>query len=97
MESEEEVNMEAEPLSTLDELKRYKNKYKQLKIVVATWKDKQEKEEKELENILSELRKERRENKLFNEEIKKLKEKSCKYEKPNQEEEEIGKARDING
>ena len=91
LESEEEVNMGAKLLSTLDELKRYKNKYKQHKSVVATWKDKQEKEEKELENILSELRKERRENKLLNEEIKKLKEKSCKSEKPNQEGEELSK------
>lgn len=37
--------MEEKLLNTLDELKRYKNKYRQLKSVVATWKDKQEKEE----------------------------------------------------
>ena len=35
LESEEEVNMEAKLLSTLDEVKRYKNKYRQLNSVVA--------------------------------------------------------------
>ena len=48
--------MEAKHLNALNELKRYKNKYRQLKSFVAEQKDKQEQEEKEIENIMSELR-----------------------------------------
>ena len=48
--------MEAKILNTLDELKRYKNKYRQLKSVVAEHKDKQEKDEKKFENVIKELR-----------------------------------------
>ena len=40
---------------------------------------------------MSELRKERKENKLLKEEVKKIKGKSCKFEKPDQEEEELSK------
>ena len=48
--------MKAELLSTLDELKRYKNKYKQLNSVVAEQKDKWKEEEKEIEDVIKELR-----------------------------------------
>ena len=47
--------------------------------------------EVELISALSELRKERKENKLLKEEVNNLKGKSCKSEKPDQEEEEISK------
>ena len=48
--------MEAELLSTLDELKRYRNKYRQLKNFVIEQKKKQGQEEKEIDSLISELR-----------------------------------------
>ena len=48
--------MEAELLSTLDELKRYKNKYRQLKNFVIEQNKKEEQEEKEIDSLISELR-----------------------------------------
>ena len=47
--------------------------------------------EAKLISALSKLIKERKENKLLKEEVKKLKGKSCKSEKPDQEEEELSK------
>ena len=48
--------MEGELLSALNELKRYINKYRKLKSFVVEQKDKHEQEEKEIDNIMSELR-----------------------------------------
>ena len=48
--------MEAKLLSTLDELKRYRNKYRQLKNFVIEEKKKQDQEEKEIDSLISELR-----------------------------------------
>ena len=50
------INKEAKPFSTLDEVKRYKNKYRQLNSVAAEQKDKREEDEKEIENVIKELR-----------------------------------------
>ena len=50
------INKEVEPFSTLDEVKRYKNKYKKLNSVVVEQKDKRKEEEKEIEDVIKELR-----------------------------------------
>ena len=55
-ESEEEVNMEAELVNALSELKRYINKYRKLKNFVIEQREKQEHEEKEIDSLISELR-----------------------------------------
>ena len=48
--------MEATLLSALDEIRRYKNRYKQLKSIVVEQKEKQEQKEKEMEKIMSNLK-----------------------------------------
>ena len=48
--------MEEELPSSLNELKRYINKYRKLKSFVVEQKGKQEQKQKEIENIMSELR-----------------------------------------
>ena len=52
---EAEVNMEAELLSALSELKKYKNKYNRLKNFVIEQRERQELEEKEIDSLISEL------------------------------------------
>jgi hypothetical protein len=52
-EDEVEVNMEEELLSALDELRRYKNKYRQLKSFIVEQKEKHEQKEKEMEKLMS--------------------------------------------
>ena len=54
--AEEEVNMEAKLLSALNELKRYRNKYKHPNNFVIEQREKQEQEEKEIDSLISELR-----------------------------------------
>jgi hypothetical protein len=49
--------MEEELLSALDELRRYKNKYKQLKSFVVEQKAKHESKEKEMEKLMRNLKK----------------------------------------
>jgi hypothetical protein len=74
--SEEEVNMEVELVNALSELKRYRNKYRQLKNFVIEKREKQEQEEKENDSLINELE----EAKRTEEELKDLldeKEKSC--------------------
>jgi hypothetical protein len=55
-EDEAEVNMEEELLSALDELRRYKTRYRQLKIFVVEQKEKHEQKEKEMEKLMSNLK-----------------------------------------
>jgi hypothetical protein len=57
LEDEEEVNMEEELLSALDELGKYKTKYRQLKSFVVEQKEKNEQEEKEMGKLMSNLKK----------------------------------------
>ena len=52
--------MEAELVNSLSELKRYKNKYRQLKNFVIEQREKQEQEEKEIDSLISELEEFRR-------------------------------------
>ena len=47
--------MEAELLSALSELKKYKNKYRRLKNFVIEQRERQEQEEKEIDSLISEL------------------------------------------
>ena len=68
--------MEAKLVNALSELKRYRNKYRQLKNFVIEQREKQEQEEKEIDSLISELE----EAKRTEEELKYLldeKEKSC--------------------
>ena len=54
---EEESYVEVEVnMSALNELKRYINKYKQLKNFVIEQREKQEHEEKEIDSLISEIR-----------------------------------------
>ena len=72
--------MEAKLLSTLDELKRYRNKYKQLKNFVIEQREKQEQEEKEIDSLISELRSqimEAKKREEFLEELLKEKQQIC--------------------
>jgi hypothetical protein len=48
--------MEEELLSALDELRKYKIKYRQLKIFVVEQKEKHEQKEKEMEKLMSNLK-----------------------------------------
>jgi uncharacterized protein involved in exopolysaccharide biosynthesis len=48
--------MEEKLFSNLDELKRYRNKYRQLKNFVIEQKKKQEQKENEIDSLISELR-----------------------------------------
>jgi hypothetical protein len=57
LEDEAEVNMEEELLSALDELRKYKTRYRQLKIFVVEQKKKYEQEEKEMEKLMNNLKK----------------------------------------
>jgi hypothetical protein len=57
LEDEAKVNLEEELLSALDELRKYKTRYKQLKIFVVGQKKKHEQEEKEMEKLMSNLKK----------------------------------------
>ena len=62
--------MEAEPFSTLDKVKRYKNKHKQLNSVVVEQKDKRKEEEREIEDVIKELRSQIKETKKSKECLK---------------------------
>ena len=53
---EAEVDMEAELISSLSELKKYKNKYMKLKNLVSEKKEKQEYEEKGIDDLIKDLR-----------------------------------------
>jgi hypothetical protein len=57
LEDEAKVNMEEELLSALDELRKYKTRYRQLKSFVVEQKEKYEQEEKEMEKLMNDLKK----------------------------------------
>jgi hypothetical protein len=57
LEDEEEFNMEEELLSALDELRKYKTRYRQLESFVVEQKEKHEQKEKEMGKIRSNLEK----------------------------------------
>ena len=79
---EAEVNMEAKLLSTLDDLRRYKNRHRPLKSFVAKQKKKQEQIEKEMEKIISNLKNEILEENRMEESLEKsLKEKQLTCER----------------
>jgi hypothetical protein len=48
--------MEEEIISALDELRRYKNRYRQLKCFVVKQKEKHEDKEKEMDKIMSNMK-----------------------------------------
>jgi hypothetical protein len=56
LEDEAEVNMEEEILSALDELRKYKTRYRQLKSFLVEQKEKTEQEEKEMEKLMRNLK-----------------------------------------
>jgi hypothetical protein len=69
--------MEEELLSALDELRKYKTRYRQLKSFVVEQKEKHEQEEKEMEKLMSELKKQILEANKIKESLEKsLKEKT---------------------
>jgi len=53
---EAKVDMEEELISALSELKNYKNKYRELKNFMSEQKEKQEQEEKEIDDLIRDLR-----------------------------------------
>ena len=55
-EDEAEVNMEEELLNALDGLRRYKNKYRQLKSLVVEQQEEHEHKEKEMKKIMSNMK-----------------------------------------
>ena len=77
-----EVNMEEEILSALDELRKYKNRYRQLKSFVVEQKEEYEQKEREMEKVISNLKNQIVDAKSMEESLKKtLKEKQLTYER----------------
>jgi hypothetical protein len=73
--------MEGELLSALDELRRYKTRYRQLKIFVVEQKEKHEQKEKEMEKLMSNVKKQILEANRMEESLEKsLKEKQITCE-----------------
>jgi hypothetical protein len=74
--------MEEELLSALDELRKYKTRYRQLKSLVVEQKEKHEQKEKKMEKLMSNLKNQILEENRVEESLEKsLKEKQITYEK----------------
>jgi hypothetical protein len=81
-EDEEKVNMEEEILNALDELIKYTTRYRQLKICVVEQKEKHEHKEKEMEKLMTNLKKQILEANRIEESLEKsLKEKQITCER----------------
>jgi hypothetical protein len=85
-EVEAEVNMEEELLNALDELRKYKTRYRQLKSCVVEQKEKHEQKEEDMEKLMSNLKNQILEANRIEESLEKsLKEKKITCERMEEE------------